>query len=296
MAIRGLGKVAGGFVSSTIRRLSGAGLEPGGDSALNTTSQARWSDASSSTDWRVSLTVPSGSSLRSSKNDIFSGPIMDVLSETGGVIFPLTPSIIIQHQAAYSAMAQVHNNYPFYAYQNSETSSLTVIGEFPVQNSRDAEHWVATLHFFRTMTKMFFGKDQNLKGSPPPVLKLNGYGEYVFKNVPVVITSFSCELTQGVDYISTGRQDDRLTADLANAAKEFNIKGLDEDSVDEAIQAQAAKRKPGTWAPTSSIFTVQVQPIYSRSSLTNFSLQDFARGGPNTHNVGGDQVEGFSFI
>ena len=76
------------------------------------------------------------------------------------MFWPLTPSMVIQHSANYNAMAQTHSNYPFQAYQNSQVDSLNIIGEFPVQNSEDAKHWVATVNFLRTATKMFFGRDE----------------------------------------------------------------------------------------------------------------------------------------
>ena len=71
---------------------------------------------------------------------------------------------------------------------------MNIIGEFPVQNSDDAKHWVATVNFLRTATKMFFGDDDGLnglKGNPPPILHLYGYGDHMFNKVPVVINSFN---------------------------------------------------------------------------------------------------------
>ena len=37
-------------------------------------------------------------------------------------------------------------------------------------------------------------------------VKLNGYGDYVFNNVPVVITTFTVDMPSEVDYIATGTQ------------------------------------------------------------------------------------------
>ena len=39
--------------------------------------------------------------------------------------------------------------------------------------------------------------------TPLPILFLNGYGDNVFKNVPVVVNTFNVELRSGIDYIST---------------------------------------------------------------------------------------------
>ena len=308
--IQGIGKAAGGIYNKTIGRLFGAGLNKGAESALNSAGIAKWSVRSDQTDWRVKLTIPQDSDFRT---EFLSSKVMKPLLDHGGVVFPLTPSVIIQHTASYNPLATTHSNYPFYAYGHSESSSLTIVGEFPVQNYEDAQAWIATLHFFRTVTKMFFGGDTATRGNPPPVLKLNGYGEYVLKNVPVVVTNFSVELTQGVDYISTSQ----VGADMSGAGafadakirqinKEFNARAragetitrqMIEDAAEEA-NSQALRVSQGAdlgWAPTSSIFTVQVQPVYSRETIKNFSLQEFARGGLN--NVGGSgNKEGIGFI
>ena len=273
-----VGKAAGGFVSNTLARLSGAGLGAGAESPLARSGEARWGGKGSQTDWRVKLTIPSANTQL--RQDFFNNELMSPLREIGGVVFPLTPSIILQHQASYNALASTHSNYPFYAYENSEASSFTCIGEFPVQNFEDARAWVATLQFLRTVTKMFFGRSTN-QGNPPPVLRFNAYGDHVFKNVPVVVTNFSVELTQGVDYIST-------------KDGEFNQQGIDRglgDGIDDDLLAT----KYTSWAPAMSMFNVQLQPVYSRSALKNFNLQDFVKG--NQNNITSDKSnEGYGFI
>lgn len=281
--IGGAKKAASNVFNRTLGRLFGAGLNKGAESPLTTSAQARWAVRNNQTDWRVKLTLPQDSDLR---QQFFteSNSLLAPLRNEGGVVFPLTPSVIIQHQASYNPLAVTHNNYPFYAYQNSETSALTIVGEFPVQNYEDAQAWVATLHFFRAVTKMFFGGDNATRGNPPPILKLNGYGEYVFKNVPVVVTNFTVELTQGVDYISTSQniQQRTLNYDFQTIPEIEKISSTDDNI-------------PDSWAPTSSLFTVQIQPVYSRDSIKNFSMQDFVKG--NLNNFGGNgNSEGIGFI
>jgi len=167
--------------------------------------------------------------------------------------------MVIQHSANYNALAQTHSNFPFQAYQNSQVDSMNIIGEFPVQNAEDAKHWVATVNFLRTATKMFFGNDDKdgLKGNPPPILHLYGYGDHMFHKVPVVLNSFNVELRPGIDYISTD-QTNRTT----NVLDEF------------AVQRGESQ----TWAPTLSNISVLVTPIYSRKSVKEFSMKKFVRG------------------
>lgn len=273
-----VGKAAGGFVSNTIARLTGAGLKPGADSPITTSGEARWGGRESEQDWRVKLTIPQANTQL--RQDFFDNDLMYPLRDTGGIVFPLTPSIILQHQASYNPLNATHSNYPFYGYQQSEVSSFTCIGDFPVQNYEDARHWVATLHFLRSVTKMFFGRSAN-QGNPPPVLKFNAYGDHVFKNVPVIVTNFSVELTQGVDYIST-------------KDGQFNKQGIDRgfgDGVDDDLVAT----KYTSWAPTMSMFNVQLQPVYSRDAVRQFDMKKFVAGGQNNLNPN-KNGEGYGLI
>ena len=231
---------------------------------------AKWSGRNDTRDWRVKLEIPRGATaLR--KAILEDNNLLAPLKETGGIFWPLTPAVVIQHSANYNPLAQTHSNYPFQAYQNSQVDSMNIIGEFPVQNQQDAAHWVATVNFLRTVTKMFFGKNDqsNLKGNPPPILHMSGYGDHMFQKVPVVINTFNVELRPGIDYIST-KQNTVYQGQLASTgstgrelglAKQFNPNSLDQ-----------------TWAPTLSNISVLVTPVYSRDSVKNFSLSEFARG------------------
>ena len=243
-----------GFFNNTLNRLKGSGIAR--DSRITLT-RARWSGRSDATDWRVRLSVPEGPLQRFF--DFENNPLLKPLAESNGIFWPLTPMMQIQHSANYNALAQTHSNFPFQAYQNSQVESMNIIGEFPVQNADDAKHWVATVNFLRTATKMFFGNDDKdgLKGNPPPILHLYGYGDHMFHKVPVVLNSFNVELRQGIDYIST---------DQTN--REINV--LDEFAV--------PRGESQTWAPTLSNISVQITPIYSRKSVSEFSMKKFVRG------------------
>ena len=207
-------------------------------------------------DWRVRLSVPNVTSFKAS-------PLLSPLKKTNGLVFPFTPTIIVAHSANYQAIAPTHTNCPYFAYQNSQVDQLVITGDFFVQNGVEAEYWVAALHYLRSATKMFYGGEAETLGAPPPVVKLNGYGDFIFKDVPVVITNFTVDLPQDVDYIATG---------LGDA---FTI----EKSVSGAAgQMINEKRDSVSWAPTQSLITVTVQPIYSRREIEKFSLQNYVKG------------------
>jgi hypothetical protein len=184
-------------------------------------------------DWRVKLSLPA---------NFQNSDILQPLLETNGFMFPYTPQITMEHTANYNALHPTHSNYSFPAYQNSQVNSLTIVGEFVVENATDARYWIAATHYLRSVTKMAYGSTSN-QGSPPPVVKLNGYGDYVFKDVPVTVTYFTVDLPSDVDYIQT---------DVGES---------------------------GTWVPVRSQINVQVQPTYSRKAITKFSLDTFINGG-----------------
>jgi hypothetical protein len=183
-------------------------------------------------DWRVRLSVP---------NSYKTSPVLQPLLETDGFMFPYTPQIIMEHSANYNSLHPTHSNYAFPAYQNSQVNAMTIIGDFFIENELEGQYWVAATHYLRSITKMAYGASSN-QGSPPPVVKLNGYGDFVFKDVPVTIQMFTVELPNDVDYIQVGIGEN------------------------------------GTWVPTRSSISVVVQPTYSRNSVTNFSLDAFVNG------------------
>jgi hypothetical protein len=251
--------VAGGAINRTLDRLRGSGIQ--GDSRLVKT-KAKWYSRSANKDWRVRLQVPLGSPLESFFFE--NNELLQPLRDSRGFFWPLTPTLIMQHSASYNALAQVHSNYPAQAYQNSRADLINIIGEFPVQNQQDAKYWIAVVHFLRTATKMFFGNDDGngLKGSPPPIMHLSGYGDHMFQKVPVVISTMNVELPAGVDYISTKQND--IYNELPHA--------------EEFARNQQNAMESQTWAPTLSNISVGLEPIYSRDAISNFSMSKFVRG------------------
>jgi len=251
----------GGFINKTWARLTGAGL---GDDSRIQSAKAKWSGRSGAQDWRVRLQIPNQSDFAYLLDN---NKLLEPLAKSRGVFWPVTPAVIVQNSANYNPLAQTHSNYPFQAYQNSQVDTISIVGEFPVQNSDDAKHWIATVKFLRTMTKMAFGKSKN-KGSPPPIMHFSGYGDHVYDKVPVVINQFSVELRPGIDYISTNQDSGQAAA---IGVDKFDNYVIDENKVEDS-----------SWAPTISTVSCMVTPIYSRETIKNFSLKKFADGSLDT--------------
>ena len=208
-------------------------------------------------DWRVSLSLPPGDAFRTST---LLAPLKGTRSK---MVFPYTPTIILSHTASYNQITPIHNNYPFFAYQNSQVDQLVITGQFYCQNDIEARYWIACLHYLRAVTKMNYGAGsfKDGLGSPPPIVKLNGYGEHVFKDVPVIITQFTVDMPNEVDYIGTGFENMEKEIDVSDFAPPSKLQRMDY-----------------TWAPSESQFSVTCQPVYSRDKVEKFSYNDFING------------------
>jgi hypothetical protein len=248
----------------------------------------------SDSDWRVRLSIPSIDSFSSS-------PILAPLRAAGGAVFPYTPTIRISNTAKYDATAPLHQNFAFQSYVNSQADSINITAPFYCEDSAQAAYWVSMLHFLRSVTKMFSGQDA-LAGNPPPILYFSAYGDFVFKNIPVVVTNVSVDLDAASDYIATdmsqavdnfgaafgladatvgilGAINPRAGAALGRANNIIQgVKGVADSFKRQLANAGGGTSGGKTYVPTKSTMTVQLQPIYSRDSARTFSLQKFVNG------------------
>jgi hypothetical protein len=153
-------------------------------------------------DWRVRLSLSPGATYLYKDS---SNKLLEPLQATDGVLFPYTPSIQIAYAANYGSLNPTHSNYTIYQYQNSAIDNITLSCEFTAQDTFEARYLLAVIHFLRSVTKMFYGQDQNPKpGTPPPLCYLFGLGEFQFNGHPLAITNFSYNLPNEVDYIRAG--------------------------------------------------------------------------------------------
>jgi hypothetical protein len=259
-------------------------------------------------DWRVSLSLAPGADyLYRATNP----GILQPLALTDGVIFPYTPQVQVQYSANYDATEITHSNYKIFQYKSSGVDSVTITGDFTAQDTYEANYLLAVIHFFRSVTKMFYGNDQNPKnGTPPPLCYLYGLGEFQFNKHPLAITGFNYSLPNDVDYI-------RASA-VPNAPGESSLSGIAFGSLSSSRENRTASSGIGvggaapppnfetgrskvnntggtvepTYVPTKMQIQISAVPIVSRLDISsNFSLQDYATGrllqGPQGPQAGG---------
>ena len=278
-ASAGFTKATGGATfpigNPSMSRLNLAGLMPGGimsgSGRTPAHPQVLNGSANAEQDWRVRLSLPPGAG--GFYND---SPLMAPLKGTNGMIFPVTPTIILQQSAQYTPQELPHTNYPYYAYNNSRVDAMSIIGNFPVQNSTEGQYWLASLHFLRSVSKMFYGPGES-QGNPPQILRLNGYGEHIFKDVPVIVEQVTIELRESVDYVSVTTGGDFGDKEISSQSRQST--GPAGMTQKEAESSGVASAGVVTRVPTDSVFTVLVQPVYSRKKIKDkFNLKDFANG------------------
>lgn len=251
-------------------------------------------------DWRVRL------SLAANANYLYKlakeGDLLYPLTQTDGVVFPYTPSIQITYAATYDALNIAHTNYKLFQYQNSSIDNITFAADFTAQDTEEANYLLAVIHFLRSVTKMFYGQDNNPNaGVPPPLCFLHGLGTFQFSNHPLVINSFTYALPEDVDYI---RASARVSGPPGVSTADQGVKpsggSADASGSEQRLMQNQSSTKvlPGgivappqfsrpsvatvnepTYVPTRIKLNFTALPVVSREDISNrFSLRDYATG------------------
>ena len=250
-------------------------------------------NTSSQGDWRVRLRLAPGATYLYRAQD---PGILQPLVPTDGIIFPYTPTISTQYSAKYDSYNLTHSNYRGYFYQSSQVGDITVTGTFTAQDTAEAEYLLAVIHFFRSVTKMFYGKDPQ-RGSPPPLVELSGFGEYQFNNHPCLVASFNYTLPNNVDYIQVKpnnqglNMSDRTPKVSSSPAStiESVLRRLTTSHLPKGAQGTPADLGvvrntvnglgQTTYVPTKIEISVVLHPLQTRQQVSQgFSLENFAKG------------------
>ena len=261
----------------------------------NARSQAEQQDAvnfQQQGDWRVRLSLAPGATYLYKDPQIYqNNSILIPLLQTDGVIFPYTPEISVSYSANYGPTDPTHSNYTIYSYANSKVSEISIKCDFTSQDTFEASYLLAVIHFFRSATKMFYGKDENPRnGTPPPLCYLSGLGAFQFDQHPLAITGFTYTLPTDVDYIraaipttSPGVNKSFITArnNSPNISGErLDIHGLTPGggTAPPKFNVNYSSKTP-TYIPTKISLSISAIPIISRNVISNdFSLRDYATG------------------
>ena len=251
-------------------------------------------------DWRVKLRLAPGSTY------LYNAPggsgILQPLAAQGGVIFPYTPTIATTYKATYSSYDLTHSNYKGYYYQGSQVEPVTLSCPFTAQSTIEAEYLLAVIHFFKSVTKMFYGQDPE-RGTPPPLVYLTGLGEFQFNEHPCVVQSFTYDLPADVDYIRA-RSPNVNNSNMLNKRQSSNARGpgttwgggilgnvlggainrlanagLPKGGMSKQPAPASFGQNSPTYVPTKMTIAISLLPVQSRKQQSQqFSLRQYANG------------------
>jgi len=249
-------------------------------------------------DWRVKLRLAESADYLYRDPDLREDGILWPLAVTNGVIFPYTPAITTSYNASYADQSLTHSNYKGYFYQSSHVGEIGITATFTAQDTSEANYLLAVIHFFRSVTKMFYGQDAQ-RGAPPPLVFLQGLGEMQFNLHPCAVSSFQYNLPADVDYIRartaniTGSTDNLLfrrsltsTTSSAGASNtRLESAGLSKGARTPFTPGLASPLGVGTatqgptYVPTKMEMILTLLPIQTRLQQSQeFSVRQFANG------------------
>lgn len=246
------------------------------------------------TDWRVRLSLAPQSTYLYNAPDVDGQPgsgILAPLRRTNGVIFPYTPRITTAYVARYNNYDLTHSNYRGYFYQGSHIDDINIEATFTAQDTAEAEYLLAVIHFFRSVTKMFYGQDAQ-RGTPPPLVYLRGLGEFQYNLHPCVVSQFNYNLPNDVDYIRARSKNTALGTLLQRRERESvptNIFDSALGRLSAAGLSKGAQPAPppvvslgvvdASYVPTKLDLQITLKPMQSREQVSRqFSLKQYANG------------------
>jgi len=231
-------------LDASISRLEAANLAANAEPAEQKPTVTRFKDSDGyeeGTDQRVKIRVPLKYLTRFTQ-----GSTGSPLNKVGGILFPYTPSVSYGVNATYTAQSPTHSNFTQNFYKNSAIDNISINGKFTVQTAEDADILLCTIHLLKSLTRMRAGGalvGDTDSGAPPPVCRLDAFGDMLLNNVPVVISTFKFDFPDSVNYFR------------------YKSKELGMNSV-----------------PTVSTISITCIPMYSRTEIQKFSVTAYSNG------------------
>jgi hypothetical protein len=196
------------FSDNSFRDLVNARLESIAEQS-NTVIAAQGITSSSTTlskgyDWRARLR-PKAGGIEQFYGALSGGDaLMRPLKESGGLVWQYTPNIFLSGTAEYNQTLLQGMNYPVNTFVNSRPPDIPVSADFTANDTYEARYLLAIMTFLKVCTKAYFGDAAVASGdygTPPPVMLFEYLGEHGFNKVPVVVTNWSMQLPDDVDYV-----------------------------------------------------------------------------------------------
>lgn len=247
-------------------------------------------------DWRVRLRLAPGATYLYKDTDV-AASILAPLAASNGVVFPYMPTIQTSYNAEYDNTDLTHSNYRGQFYKSSSVGDIQLTGIFTAQDTAEANYLLAVIHFFRSVTKMFYGARDPLRGAPPPLVYLIGLGQYQFNNQPCVVKTFNYSMPNDCDYIRT--KPNNYNVNLGDRQTKTQTGGNPIEAVIDRLRNAGLKKGAlpnvpaqslldlqsvnnidnSTYVPTRCEISITLMPIQTRNQQSQlFNMQDYASG------------------
>lgn len=211
--------------------------------------------------------------------------LLTPLRATNGMVFPYQPTINYTQDVQYSSIDLVHVNQELLAFTRTSAPKLTISGQFTAQNQAEGVYALACIHFCRVVTKMWFGKGEWI-GTPPPVLLLDAFGPYMFNQLPVLVTNFTINMTNEVDYLAVdvtkrGSIEKNNLQSLFKLGMPYGSNNqivVPDRSLTSKANSDLDQSKDYVWIPT--LFTIDINVTVQNTPyrLRQFDLDAFRTG------------------
>lgn len=221
--------------------------------------------------------------------NIYGNGIITPLRATNGMVWPYQPTVTYSQDVSYTAIDLVHTNQEMYAYTRTNAVKLTVDGQFSVQNQTEGVYAMACIHFLQTVSKMNFGQTDPNAGTPPPVLLFDAYGDFMFNQLPVIVTNFAVTLPNDVDYVPININ--YLNSPTSQSNQSINYQNTDTAALGKMYNFLSQSQTSGSiWLPALFNITVSITVQNTPSALrTAFNLDQFRSGALMQNTSGGTQ-------
>ena len=226
-----------------------------------------------------------GNAITKSHSDSFVGSngttsiygfLFEALAKDVGLVFPYTPIITYSGKVKYDTTDIFQSNLSFHNYGGTPVPTIGLTAKFTADTKENAKHMLAAMWFLKAVTRCYFGEQSNvgsqkLAGTPPPVLYLNGYGDYIFNYIPVVISGYDYTFPDDRDYTT-------VMFNLANAMKFVEYFNEDEENQN-VSQLSSSQYTIRNMLPIQMDIKIQmlIQPNISRYTK-NFDFDAFKQG------------------
>lgn len=155
-------------------------------------------------DWRARLRPKAGGVERFYGQLEGGDALLRPLKESNGIVWQYTPNLFLSGSAEYNETLMQGMNYPINTFISSRPPDIPITADFSANDIYEARYLLAIMSFLKICTKAGFGDDavaRGTAGTPPPVLLFEYLGDHGFNKVPVVVTNWSMQLPDNVDYV-----------------------------------------------------------------------------------------------